>query len=146
MLWTIGQFCLSSPCTHTGTTLCLDYGICFAFSLVLNGERFGCRQAAFTKTIPPYVRHALCHLSTDGGSVEEAFIYLESETEVSSCIDFNNVTILNNNDLNCNCNKIVTHNLYSEYATLVCIPLLPNTDTSTIQSSVIQSEPFKYVP
>ena len=45
----------------------------------LSGERFDWQQAVSTKTIPPYVRHALCHPLTDGGSVEEALIYLESE-------------------------------------------------------------------
>ena len=33
---------------------------------------FDWRQAASTKTTPPYVRHALAHPSTDGGSVPQA--------------------------------------------------------------------------
>ena len=47
------------------------YGIHFAFSRLLSGQQFDWRQAASTKTSPPYVRHAVRNPSTDGGSVNE---------------------------------------------------------------------------
>ena len=73
LLLAVGKFCLTSPCTPTGTTLSLRLRLTFCQynnkqeEAGKSAERFDWLQGASTKTI--YVRHALSHPLTHACSV-----------------------------------------------------------------------------